>query len=208
MVTYFDDGRPNSLTVMRLVPFQIIGNGDMGVDAFFVLSGFLIAHLGMRELARSGSLALCRFYKRRWLRITPAYIAAIVLTRFLQFETDPNGAAGAVRASEQLQDNCKDWWYLNVLFINNFQNYIDADSDYCLAQSWSISTEFQFYLLTPPLVLLLSAPDKAVCSVGAARKYGLLLMVGMALFTLVFRGVLEARYDGKGEFQNIVMLLV
>jgi peptidoglycan/LPS O-acetylase OafA/YrhL len=60
--------------------------GETGVDMFFLLSGFLIAYLLGREYRRSGSINYCRFLFRRWLRIFPAFITAIVIYSFATFQ--------------------------------------------------------------------------------------------------------------------------
>eukprot|EP00658_Telonema_sp_P-2_P049377 TRINITY_DN37545_c0_g2_i1.p1 TRINITY_DN37545_c0_g2~~TRINITY_DN37545_c0_g2_i1.p1 ORF type:complete len:302 (+),score=42.19 TRINITY_DN37545_c0_g2_i1:196-1101(+) len=155
-------GDPGYKSIIRLVPFQVMCNGDMGVDAFFVLSGFLICHIGLRDKAKHGTLRVPRFLLRRFLRIAPAYYMAILLTRYGQFTSD----GGSVIQDSKSRGFCRDWWFLNVLFINNYQNYMESNPDYsyCMPQSWSISTEFQFYLLTPPLLLLLDLPAAPLSS--------------------------------------------
>lgn len=60
--------------------------GETGVDMFFLLSGFLIAYLLGREYRRSGSIHYCRFLFRRWLRIFPAFITAILLYSVVTFQ--------------------------------------------------------------------------------------------------------------------------
>ena len=56
-----------------------MGHGDFGVDIFFVLSGFLIAFILLKEHAKHGSVDVCNFYRSRFLRIWPAmFIYAII----------------------------------------------------------------------------------------------------------------------------------
>src|SRR5262249_17693155 len=64
--------------------------GPLGGDVFFVLSGFLITLLRLREVGRTGTVSLCRFYWRRALRILPAYLAYLAFLAALS-------AAGTVR---------------------------------------------------------------------------------------------------------------
>ncbi|MES9992467.1 MAG: acyltransferase [Candidatus Thiodiazotropha sp.] len=107
-----------------------IWQGDKGVDLFFVLSGFLITMLLLREQLNHGSVSLSDFFKRRAGRIIPAYLL-LLITGWLMGQ--PN--------SELL--------WSNLLFVNNITH---PDSIY-LPWSWSITVEVQFYLLFPLLVL-------------------------------------------------------
>jgi peptidoglycan/LPS O-acetylase OafA/YrhL len=122
--------------------------GQAGVDLFFLLSGFLICYLLERELRTTGSLNIPRFLWRRWLRITPAYIVAILLYSVVTWRP------------------CLKWGWTNLLFVNNFlgpqlfqgrdsPDGINSEQTSCLGHSWSIAIEFQMYLLSPFVVLLM-----------------------------------------------------
>lgn len=110
-------------------------SGDLGVDVFLLLSGFLIAHLLQHEAAREGGLRIGRFLGRRWLRIAPAYFAILLL-----YQGDPGQKA-----------ICSEHGWSNLLFINNFVGP-QASKHACMAHSWSLAVEMQFYLLSPWLV--------------------------------------------------------
>lgn len=100
------------------------------IDAFFVMSGFLLAHVLMKERARTGSIAVGRFLARRALRILPAYYLAI--------------AACALFAPEN-----RDTLLYNVLYVNNF---LPALRQFML-WTWSLAVEEHFYLALPFLLL-------------------------------------------------------
>ena len=102
--------------------------GDKGVDVFFVLSGFLMGWMLCGEYARTQQLSWRSFYLRRWGRIYPAYLLALLL--YL-----PSG------------QNVEYFW-ANLIPVNNL---ISLEKIY-IPWSWSLTVELQFYLLCPLLV--------------------------------------------------------
>src|SRR3954469_10738823 len=130
-----------------------IPGGFVGVDVFYVISGFLITGLLLRELGADGHVSLTRFYARRMRRLLPAALVVIVLTlaasywllssvRFPQVAID--GAAAAAYVS-------------NYRFVLNATNYLAAGGEPSpLLQYWSLSLEEQFYLIWPLLVIVAS----------------------------------------------------
>ena len=124
------------------VPF--LQGGFVGVDVFFVLSGFLISSLLFKEYARHGGLDLKRFWARRAFKIWPSYFAAYglmtacVLAGFLR-------AHDTAKAREALTNVIP-----NVLFI---QNYVPEPARWL--HSWSIAVEEHFYFFWPLVVWLL-----------------------------------------------------
>jgi peptidoglycan/LPS O-acetylase OafA/YrhL len=124
----------------------------MGVDQFFVLSGFLITRnlLSLREQATTSS-AFRVFYARRLLRIVPPYYVAIVAILLVE---------GAVSSAG---------WYFG--FASNIHDALHPIHAPPLETMWSIAVEEQFYLVWPWLVLLLPrrwlAPTFAVAIVAA-----------------------------------------
>jgi peptidoglycan/LPS O-acetylase OafA/YrhL len=117
--------------------------GTCGVQAFFVISGFLITHLLLKEWSVAGTISLKRFYLRRAFRIFPplyAYLAvAMILTLLGVFPGYPKAFLVAATYT----------W-----------NYHPGGSE-ILLHMWTLSLEEQFYLLWPPALLLL-APRKCV----------------------------------------------
>ena len=117
---------------------MILSRGFTGVDFFFVLSGFLITTLLLREEARNGRFSLAGFYRRRILRIVPVY--------FLVVATAAVWWIGA-RGQEQ-------WWALLPYYFAFLANFLEGDIP-LLAPTWSLSVEEQFYMVWPLLMLLL-----------------------------------------------------
>ncbi|RLT98037.1 MAG: acyltransferase [Ketobacter sp.] len=109
-----------------------IWNADKAVDLFFVISGFLISVILFKELNRSGTIKLKRFYLRRYLRLTPIY-ALIVLIYWLS------------------QSRNYEWVWTNLLYINNF---LPVDK-MALHWTWTLAVEEQFYLMLPLILAVL-----------------------------------------------------
>jgi peptidoglycan/LPS O-acetylase OafA/YrhL len=108
--------------------------GFLGVDLFFVLSGFLIVTLLLRERDRSGAISLRDFYARRALRIFPLYYGVLLAFTVLYWS----------RVDPRAETFRSDLPYL-ALYLSN---WIATPS---LAIAWSLAAEEQFYLLWPPV---------------------------------------------------------
>ncbi|KIQ70896.1 putative acyltransferase [Wenxinia marina DSM 24838] len=125
--------------------------GFVGVDVFFVISGFLIGGLLWKELAETGRLRIGRFYLRRIRRLAPAFfamalasavVAALVLLPFEFREFGKELIAATL-------------WLSNVLFWRS-AGYFDTGSESkVLLHTWSLSVEEQFYLVLPVTLLAL-----------------------------------------------------
>jgi peptidoglycan/LPS O-acetylase OafA/YrhL len=129
-----------------LSPLSWFTNGLFGVHIFFVLSGFLITSLLLREVERTGRIDFVDFYRRRSLRIFPAFYAYLamlgVLTAagLLDISTEQFVVAGAYL-----------WNYSAALPLSaDFGRH--ADGLWYLGHSWSLAVEEQFYWLWPAIV--------------------------------------------------------
>jgi peptidoglycan/LPS O-acetylase OafA/YrhL len=115
------------------------GRGWFGVDAFFVLSGFLITSLLFDELAARGTINLPRFYVRRALRLQPAYISAVLAAL----------AAGYFLAPQYLATTVPAWPYLLTYTVNLAVAFAVVTPPLLLTVMWTLCLEEQFYLLWP-----------------------------------------------------------
>ena len=139
------------LVVVFHAGFGPVGGGFVGVDVFFVLSGFLITGLLLDEIARTGTIAIGDFYARRVRRLLP--LATLVLaataaaTYALVPPIDRKGIAGDIVGSAL--------WSANWRFAAESTQYM-ADTDKSpVLHYWSLAVEEQFYLVWPLLLLLL-----------------------------------------------------
>lgn len=133
------------------VPF--LSGGLIGVDVFFVVSGYLITSLLTRELELYGKINLIRFYARRVRRLLPAVTLVVVAVCL----------AEAILASPLVQyrvlkDAVATMFYSsNIYFTHVKQNYFFPGSPPSpLIHTWSLSVEEQFYIVWPILLLLLA----------------------------------------------------
>ncbi|MEV6793658.1 acyltransferase [Streptomyces sp. NPDC051320] len=133
--------------VYHLKPGLLPG-GALGVDVFFTISGFVITRLLLAEFARTGDIAMRAFYWRRWLRLVPALLTVCVLCAVLAFATPLPGFDGAWPSIT-----------LTAVFLVNIvraaQPGLYSSDTALLGHTWSLGVEEQFYLLWPPLLLLL-----------------------------------------------------
>jgi peptidoglycan/LPS O-acetylase OafA/YrhL len=132
------------LSVM-LYHAKYLHGGLLGVDIFFVLSGFLITSLLLDELRAAGAVDLRAFWRRRVFRIVPL-LAAVSLTWFVwgAARHDAPGYATVVGAA------------VSLLFAANWLvSHYGSQTAGALAANWSVAMEEQFYLLWPPVLWLL-----------------------------------------------------
>ena len=124
--------------------------GFLGVDMFFVLSGFLITSLLVQEWMQRTDISLGRFYRRRALRLLPA-LSGMLLVYLLIVTVRVSTGAHTGLANEA--DN---FWgaLLGPLYLENILIALHSPLRGELIPLWSLATEEQFYLLFPPLLLL------------------------------------------------------
>ena len=134
--------------VYHYFPAAVRG-GFVGVDVFFVISGFLITGLLVRELERTRSISLSTFYSRRVRRLMPTAFATTATTVVAAFFI-----VAPVRFVSVLRDATWTGAYLaNVQFARVKGGYFAAANPSPLLHLWSLAVEEQYYLIWPLLLL-------------------------------------------------------
>jgi peptidoglycan/LPS O-acetylase OafA/YrhL len=144
-----------AVAVLLVISDHLLGRpfgGFIGVDVFFVLSGFLISGILLKEGERTGRVSIREFYARRIRRIMPAALLVLVTTTLAGWFVFTAG-----RAQETLQDAVWAGGFLaNVHFADVGTDYFQEGlPPSALQHYWSLSVEEQFYVVWPVTLLLL-----------------------------------------------------
>ncbi|UMB69025.1 acyltransferase family protein [Mycobacterium paraterrae] len=144
-------------TVRLLAPHQWTFVGGIGVGIFFVLSGYLITSLLLRERSSSGRISLRDFYVRRALRIWPLYYAALALHLIvlLHIDSRPWSNVWVSTYSPQYAEFGQVWWSY-LIFAQNYVSDLHHVS-LGLAVYWSLAIEEQYYLVWPLILIALTS---------------------------------------------------
>jgi peptidoglycan/LPS O-acetylase OafA/YrhL len=161
--------------------FQWIPGGFLGVDLFFVISGYVITRLLLDSIARSGGLDLRGFYKARARRLLPPMIFMIVVTAFYISIWAQDSVKRFLTDTPFSLTGVMNWW-----LVFNQQDYFEAIGRPPLLQhTWSLAVESQFYLIWPVLLLvILKRFGKKVIPIAALA---IALFSGTALFLVSLR---------------------
>lgn len=153
---------------------KLLRGGFLGVDVFFVISGFLIFSLVRHELDQTGQFSLLQFYERRARRLLPALLVVLVATL---------AAAGYILVPSELNE--LGWSALaSIGFVSNAFWYFDSQ-EYGVASglikpllhTWSLAVEEQFYLVFPLIYVALLRWNSVVT-----------LVIGLAVILFGFLG--------------------
>lgn len=113
-------------------------HGHFSIDIFFIISGFLIGDLLIKEIEKTQCLNFSRFYLRRLMRLAPVYYAIMALLYLFTVVT----AEGSIIISHA---------WTNFFYINNFIPFLNQ----FMPWTWSLAVEEQFYLLAPLIIFII-----------------------------------------------------
>ncbi|WP_422031429.1 acyltransferase family protein, partial [Roseovarius sp.] len=158
-----------------------LSGGFIGVDVFFVISGYLITTLLLGEMDER-RFSLLGFYERRARRILPALFTVLIATTvaalLLMTPTDLVSYAKSAASTAGFLANI--WFYTQEGY------FTEAAELKPLLHTWSLGVEEQYYLLFPPLLWL-------VLLLGRNRPPAILLaLAGLASFALSVQGAIDA----------------
>ena len=153
--------------------FTWIPGGFLGVDLFFVISGYVITRLLLDSIQRSGGLDLRAFYKARIRRLFPPLVFMIFVTIIYISIWAPETMRRFVSDSPFALFGGMNWW-----LVFRHTDYFDTISRPPLLQhTWSLGVEAQFYLIWPLILLLV------------LRQFGKAKIPGAALFIAAISGI-------------------
>jgi peptidoglycan/LPS O-acetylase OafA/YrhL len=153
--------------------FSWIPGGFLGVDLFFVISGYVITRLLLDSIQRSGGLDLRAFYKARIRRLFPPLVFMIFVTIIYISIWAPETMRRFVSDSPFALFGGMNWW-----LVFRHTDYFDTISRPPLLQhTWSLGVEAQFYLIWPLILLLV------------LRQFGKAKIPGAAIFIAAISGI-------------------
>ena len=153
--------------------FSWIPGGFLGVDLFFVISGYVITRLLLDSIQRSGGLDLRAFYKARIRRLFPPLVFMVSVTVFYIGIWAPETMRRFISDSPFALFGGMNWW-----LVFRHTDYFDSIARPPLLQhTWSLGVEAQFYLLWPLILLLV------------LKQFGKSKIPGAALFIAAISGI-------------------
>lgn len=157
--------------------------GFIGVDVFFVLSGYLITGLLVQEHRASGRIDFAAFYARRFRRLLPALLVMLAVTcvlgrALLSPDAQPDQAIAAAASAA---------WLSNFHFAFSDLGYFSSGAETNLfLHTWSLGVEEQFYLVWPALLMLAMGQRMAASNDARRLQTAMLLVLGASLLACVY----------------------
>ena len=133
------------LVLLHHAGIPSVHGGHIGVDIFFVLSGFLITALLWQEYEKYGRISLKNFYVRRLIRLTPALL--LLLGSFGIYTLATKSGPALVKSGQAI--------FYSALYLSDFALAFDFAVLGSLEHTWSLAIEEHFYLLFPIALVLL-----------------------------------------------------
>lgn len=174
-----------AIIIYHLNPKWLSG-GFLGVDTFFIISGYLITSLLIREYHHTGTIDLLHFWKRRIKRLLPAvlFLLSIVLIYTLLFE--PSIIKSVKQDTLAALFYVSNWWY-----IFHHVSYFDSFKVMPLKHLWSLAIEEQFYVLWPVLLMLLLRIKKL------KNHFLLVILIGSLISLILMILIAEPNVDNS-----------
>lgn len=166
-----DGVRGVAVLLVVMLHSHILKGGYVGLDIFFVLSGFLITSILRSEIKRKDSIDFRKFYKRRIRRLLPALMICVSFTYLV-----------LIIMGSDFRDLKQP--LLAVTYLSDFYFGIDT---YYLGHTWSLALEAQFYVLWPAILMFLSRQTTI--------KRSALLLFCFISAVLCWRGFLASYYQ-------------
>ena len=169
-----------------------MGGGYVGVDVFFVISGFVITGVLLRERSSTGSTSIATFYARRVRRILPAATLVIVAAVIASFPL-----LGPVDGAQTATDaRWASVFLINVHFAAAGTNYLASQLPPSLLQNyWSLAVEEQFYLIYPTIFLIVAG-----LSMRHSLRRRLAMVLGAAIVISFTASVIQTSSNATAAY--------
>jgi peptidoglycan/LPS O-acetylase OafA/YrhL len=168
-----------------------VTNGYIGVDVFFVLSGFLVTGIMLDEHARTGGLRLRRFYARRVRRLLPAAVVLVVTVCVLSLLVLPRLS----RVSLVSDARASLLYVANWHFLGSATDYFGGDVQQSpFLHFWSLAIEEQFYFVFPVVLIGLMTAARRLRRSSLVPIALVAMMVGSLLLQLAVNEQMRAYY--------------
>jgi peptidoglycan/LPS O-acetylase OafA/YrhL len=166
------DGERRRAVVAAHLELPFAKGGGVGVDIFFVLSGFLITSLLLEEFAESGTISLRRFYIRRARRLLPALILVSAISTVAFLVVRPYKTPATIAGIGA-----------TLVYVSSWLRAFHVSDLGWFGHSWSLSVEEHFYVVWPLAVLLIcrKRPDRVGTWVGGALVLAVLYHLAFVL---------------------------
>lgn len=191
-----------ALAVLPVVFFHFneawLPGGFVGVDIFFVISGYLITSILVSDL-EAGRFSLLRFYDRRVRRIVPAFAAVALVTALISVFILPPVLLDSFGASLRAASV----FFANRYFLSVTHYFGAAPDELFLLHTWSLSVEEQFYLGWPLLLAVLFHPK-----LRRFLPYILLVLMAVSLYVATRNAILRpvaGFYNSNGRFWELLI---
>ena len=175
----YDINALRAIAVVSVLLFHLkisfFSGGFIGVDVFFVISGYLMTKIILDGL-QANNFSVWDFYSKRVKRIVPALVALVLAVTVAGFfiylpgqynENETNGFSSLL-------------FFSNILYWKNSGYFASAADNNVFLHTWSLSVEWQFYLVYPLVILLLSK------LFGNKTKFAIAFIVALVIFILFF----------------------
>ena len=159
-----------AIAVLLVVAFHaglgLVPGGFVGVDVFFVISGFLITGVLLGDWSKHGTISIRTFYARRARRLLPLSTLVLLVTAVVSYVVLPSlerpSVAHDIRAAAL--------WFANWDFASSSTQYMSDTDKSPVLHFWSLSVEEQYYVVWPLLILLVLRSSRGLDALAVRKR--------------------------------------
>lgn len=189
--------------ILHRFSFMPVGNAFVSVDTFFMLGGLLVAYLTLRRMEKFANMSIIaiiffflKFYLHRFIRLTPSLAMLILIwNNILPLMVRGPWALWLQQGVylENMKKPCKDYWWTNILYINNF--WPKGFGEECVGWTWYLANDMQFYVVSPVILLVMYFLNKNLRSATQRHLAVFLFISCLCFISFVITGTLIGYYD-------------